>query len=148
MSLAARMAIALGVLLLALVGFHLYGEHRHTVGVAEGRAAVMAENALAAASQRQAQDRRDADSADAGNALQLHITFDVPQIQVATHDTRQSIRTFYLARPDGAGQCSRPDSVQAQLDAAIDRANAAARGDLRPHPATGTAAGPAGIPQR
>lgn len=49
------------------------------------------------------------------------------EIEGQSHDTRERIKTIYRDRPVHA-ECARPDSVRDELQGAIARANAAARG--------------------
>ena len=126
--------IAAGALLAMVVAGWLWVQHRistsYDAGVTAGRAAVVAEDAIAAATARQQQDVRDAASARATGALQHTLNTQLPAIQVQTHDTAETIRVVYRDRPVPTDLCSRPDSVQQALDAAVQRANAAARGRL------------------
>lgn len=119
-----------------------YGTSRYSAGVEAGRNAVLADDARAVQQAQQARDALDAYSAAAGGRLQQSLGTALPIIQGQTHDTTETIRTIYRDRPVPAVACSRPDGVQDQLNAAIDRANAAAGppGDVRPDPA-GTGAG-------
>lgn len=131
----AQRALAITLLVLAsLLAAIAYGHHCYTQGLADGRAAQLAEQAKAdRAGADQAQQAITA-SAQAGNALSLQIQTQLPAIEVASHDTAQRIRTIYLAAPALAGgpDCARPPGVQEQLDAAVAAANAATAGHLRP----------------
>lgn len=106
-----------------------YGTGRYEAG----RAVVLADDARAAEQLHQQQDRLAALSAFAGLDLQQHLDTQLPAIQGQTHDAVETIRTVYRDRPVPAGaaaSCSRPDGVQQVLDAAVQRANAAASGHL------------------
>lgn len=132
-SLYARL-IGAGLLLTLIVGAVLWEQHRihasYAAGVTDGRNAVIAEDAVAAASAKVQQDIRDAASAQAGGVLQHALATQLPAIQAKTHDTAESIRIVYRDRPGPADACTRPDGVQQALDAAVRRANAATGGEL------------------
>ncbi|MGC1549087.1 MAG: hypothetical protein WA777_11210 [Rhodanobacter sp.] len=138
----------IGVLLLALAmawacfAMAHYGATRYAAGVQDGRNEVLADDARAVAQAQLARDDLDAFSAAAGHQLHQTLGVQLPAIQEQTHDTVEAIRTIYRDRVVPVDVCSRPDGVQAQLDQAIDRANAAARttGDLRSDAASRSAA--------
>lgn len=121
-ALVALAAIAAGVL--------GWGAHRYNAGVQAGRAAVLADDARAAAQAQIARDALASASLAAGHTLTLTLDRDLPAVEAGTHATQATIRTIYLDRPAADVQCSRPDRVQQQLNAAIARANAAATGHL------------------
>lgn len=126
--------IAAGALLVLVVAGYLLVQHRisasYAAGVTAGRAAVVAEDAIASAKAKQQQDARDAASALASGTLQHTLDTQLPAIQAQTHDTAETIRIVYRDRPVAADACTRPDGVQQALDAAVRRANATARGQL------------------
>jgi hypothetical protein len=127
--------LALGlVIALAVIAAERHAVQRYAEGVQDGRNAVLADDARAAQQAQQAHNQLAAWSAAAGTALQSKLGTQLPTIQGQTHDTIDTIRTIYRDRPVPGDRCSRPDGVQAQLDAAIDRANAAvtAAGNVRP----------------
>lgn len=131
-----RLAIEIIVLLVlaisALAGVHFYGAARYHAGYAAGHDSVVASDAAAATSLWQQHAALDQFSAFATEGLQHDLGTQLPAIQGQTHDTVETIRTIYRDRPVPAVACSRPDGVQQALDAAVQRANAAARGELRP----------------
>jgi predicted lysophospholipase L1 biosynthesis ABC-type transport system permease subunit len=133
-----RLLVIALTLALAVIAVQRYAAQRYATGVQDGRNAVLADDARAAAQAQQVRDQLTAWSAAAGAALQSTLGTQLPTIQGQTHDTLDTIRTIYRDRPVvGGDRCSRPDGVQTQLDAAVDRANAAvtASGDLRLDPA-------------
>jgi hypothetical protein len=109
------------------IAVHAYGQRQYQAG----RNDVIAADAIAAAQAHLAADQRAGDAAHAG--VTMHNTLDIalPRIEVTTHDIVDKIHTIYLAAPAGpAAVCVRPPGVQTALDAARNRANAAARGQL------------------
>ncbi|MGN6234982.1 hypothetical protein [Dyella sp.] len=123
---------------IALLAGALWLSHHlgYSAGYTAGTNAVQAADAKGAHQADATTDQHQTAAANAGNALQTQIQLTIPAIEVHTDDSKRRIRTLYLAQPAAAAaECRRPDSVQAELDTAVDRANAAARGDLRPHPA-------------
>lgn len=123
-------AMAIIYAAIASVGaIHAYGDRREQAG----RDAVLASDARAA-QQLQAQHAAlEHFSALAGTALQQNLGKQLPAIEATTHDTQETIRVIYRDRPvpaDPVAACSRPGSVQQALDAAVQRANAAADGHL------------------
>jgi hypothetical protein len=138
--------IAAGLLLVliagAAVGVQLWSSARYNAGVQAGRDAVLADDGRAAAQLYQQHAQLDEFSAVATAALSQTLSTQLPAIQAAANATAVTIRTIYRDRPVPADLCSRPDGVQQALDAAVQRANAAARGQLRPDPtASGNPAG-------
>jgi hypothetical protein len=129
-------------LAIALVAAGMWYAHHagYRDGYAAGSNAIKADDAdSVAAAQAQAETRQSA-AANAGRTLQVDLAATIPAIEVHTHDTAQAIHAVYLGlSPASAGSCRRPDRVQDALGAAIDRANAAARGDLRPGASAGAA---------
>lgn len=126
-------AVAIALLLAIVVNVyacHRQAEARYAAGVKDGRAAVLADDARAAAQLYQQRDQLAAYSALATGTLQQTLDTQLPAIQAATHDTAETIRTVYRDRPVPADACSRPDGVQQALDASVRRANAAASGRL------------------
>lgn len=136
---------------IVLVALALWLSHHtgYTAGYTAGTNAVQAADAKGAVQAGAITDQRQTDAAGAGTALQTQIQLTIPAIEVQADDSQHRIRTIYLAQPAAAAaECRRPDGVQAELDAAVDRANAAARGDLRPYPAAQDPAQGAGAAQR
>lgn len=126
-------AVALLVLLLAVaavVSIGRYGAHRYAAGEQAGRNAVLADDARAAAQLQQQREQLDQFSALATTQLAHTLATDLPAVEASTHDTVETIRTVYRDRPVPVDRCTRPDGVQKQLDTAVARANAAARGQL------------------
>jgi predicted lysophospholipase L1 biosynthesis ABC-type transport system permease subunit len=132
-----RLLVIALTLAVAVIAAQRYATQRYAAGVQDGRNAILADDARAAAQAQQVRDQLAAWSAAAGAALQSTLGTQLPTLQGQTHDTLDTIRTIYRDRPVVGDRCSRPDGVQTQLDAAVDRANAAvtASGDLRPDPA-------------
>lgn len=140
------MAGAVVAIALALWLSHHLG---YTAGYAAGVNAVNAADAGASQQARAVADQHQSAAADAGQAMQAHLDITLPAIEVRSDDTRTAIHTIYLAQPAAvAAECRRPDGVQAELDEAVDRANAAARGDVRPDAAGQDSAQGAGAAQR
>lgn len=140
--------IAAGI---ALVALALWLSHHagYEAGYTAGSNAVQAADAKGAAVTGAVTDQRQTDAAGAGAQLQTDIQLTIPAIEVHTDDSQRRIHMLYVAQPAAAAaECRRPDSVQAELDAAVDRANAAAGGDLRPHPTGQDAAESAVATQR
>lgn len=111
----------------AIGAIHSYGQRQYQ----SGRNAVIAEDAIAAAQSRL--DAAEHERVAAATGVDLHTTLDIalPKIEVSTSESIQKIQTIYLAAPaDPAAVCVRPAGVQAELDAARDRANAAASRSL------------------
>jgi hypothetical protein len=131
-------AIALVVIALMLgiaVAIHHYGDTRFEAG----RNDVLASDARAATQLQQQHDQLNTFSALATTTLNQNLGTQLPAIQAHTNDAIETIRTVYRDRPVADVACSRPASVQTSLDAAIDRANGAAGGQLRPNASTGPA---------
>lgn len=123
---------------IVLVALSLWLSHHagYTAGYTAGTNAIQAADAKGAEQAVAITDQRQTDAAVAGSQLQTQIQLTIPAIEVQADDSQRRIHTLYLAQPAAvAAECRRPDRVQAELDAAVDRANEAARGDLRPHPA-------------
>ena len=72
-------------------------------------------------------DLRDQTASVARVDMLDYLRVTIPPIEVKAHEAAERIRVVYRDRPL-PGQCVRPDGVQAELDAARARANAAARG--------------------
>lgn len=117
---------AAGLITIGAHSVHKYGDARELAG----RDAVLADNARAAAQIHAAQDALATLSAAAGQQLTHHLGAALPAIEAQSHDTVETIRTIYRDRPVLADGCQRPDRVQAELNAAVKRANAAASGHL------------------
>ncbi len=104
-----------------------YGQRQYQAA----RNAIIAEEAVAAAQAWLDNATRERLAAKAG--ADLHTTLDIalPKIEVSTSEAIQKIHTIYVTEAaDPAAVCVRPAGVQIELDAARDRANAAARRDL------------------
>lgn len=117
-------------LLLAIV-VNVYTDHRHAearyaAGVQDGRNAVLAEDARAAEKLAQQRDQLNAYSALATTGMSAFLGEKLPANEAASHASEDTIRIIYRDRPVPADLCSRPDGVQAELDKAVDAANAAA----------------------
>ncbi len=120
-------ALLLVVLAIEAIGaVHDYGQRQYQAG----RNAVIAEDAIAAAQARLDADTRAGVAAQAG--IDMHASLDIalPKIEVNTHAAVDRIQTVYLSLPAGSPACVRPPGVQAELDAALRAANAAANGHL------------------
>lgn len=133
---------AISILLLALAaaaifGVHHYGTTRYNAGVTAGRDRVLADDARAAAKLYAQHDALERFSSLATSALASTLDAQLPAIEGQTHDTVGTIRTIYRDRPVLADSCTRPDSVQQALDAAVQRANTTAHSQLRPDATTG-----------
>jgi len=121
--------IALASLLLlacVLLDRQHYGSARYAAGETAGRNAVLADDARAAAQLQGQRDRLDQFSALASTALSQSLGETLPAIEAKSHASEEAIRIIYRDRPVPAERCSRPAGVQAELDQAIDAANAAA----------------------
>lgn len=120
-------AVLLYLAIAAIGAVHNYGQRQYQAG----RNAVLAADAAAATQARQKADQHAANAAAAAVAMHGTLEVELPHIEVAAHAAVDKIQTIYLAAPAGPDTvCVRPPGVQAELDAARDRANAAARGQL------------------
>ncbi len=128
--------VVIGLLVAAGVKIHSYGDSRFEAG----RNDVLTSDAHAAAELQTHHDALEQWSAMATTTLNQNLGTQLPAIQASTNDTIETIRTVYRDRPVADPACSRPASVQTSLDAAIDRANTAAHGQLRPDTGTSPAA--------
>jgi hypothetical protein len=72
-------------------------------------------------------DRRDAAGAEASTTMLDYLRANLPPIQEKARDAIERVRTIYRDRPIPVDACVRPVGVQAELDAARQRANTAAR---------------------
>lgn len=133
----------LAIVVLICVAVAHYGERRFAAGVEAGRNAVLADDGRAQQQVHQAQEALQSLSAAAGAHLHQSLATTLPAIQGQAHDTVETIRTIYRDRPVPVDGCGRPAGVQEQLDAAVQRANAAisAGSDVRSD-AAGDAPGP------
>jgi hypothetical protein len=123
----AGLALAIGLLVAGvLIERHHYGDLRYAAGETAGRNAVLADDARAAAQLQGQRDRLDQFSALASTALSQSLGETLPAIEAKSHASEEAIRIIYRDRPVPAERCSRPAGVQAELDQAIDAANAAA----------------------
>lgn len=127
--------VAAALMTLGVTAVHRYGEWRFQ----DGRNDVLASDARAAAELQTNHNALDQFSALATTALNQNLGTQLPAIQAQTNDTIETIRTVYRDRPAADLACSRPASVQTSLDAAVDRANSAASGQLRPDASAGSA---------
>jgi uncharacterized protein HemX len=118
-----RLAIYAAILAGLILAVGVYGHWRYSVGQTDGRNAVLADDARDAQQRQDAQDWLSHLSTAATSDLSHTINSALPTIQGQTHDTVETIRTIYRDRPVPVDVCSRPDSVQQQLDQAVDRAN-------------------------
>lgn len=112
----AAVALALGVVWYA-----------YATGRDHGAAACAADHARHAAQAQAAIDLRDQHAATARADMLDYLRVTIPPMETRTHETVERIRTVYRDRPLPA-VCARPDGLQAELDAARERANRAARG--------------------
>ncbi|WP_333679895.1 hypothetical protein [Dyella sp.] len=92
-------------------------------GVAEHRCEVA--RAVAKDAARSEAERRDGESAAGTAQLHDNLGTQLPAMEAEAHAATERIRTIYVEAPV-SGVCTRPDGVQAELDAARARANAAA----------------------
>ena len=107
--------------IVALIGSHWYA---YSAGKDRGRDACLAERATNIESAQKAIDLRDQRSAENNASMIDWLAANVQPIQAKADDSAARIVTVYRDRivPVGS-ECSRPDSVQAELDAARARAN-------------------------
>ena len=117
----AYLAVALGAVL--LVGFA--ARSLYTTGRDAGRALCEADHTKAAETARAEEARREAASAKAGTSMLEYLAANIPPVEIRTHETVEVVRTLYRDRPVPVG-CVWPDGVHDELEAARQRANAAA----------------------
>jgi hypothetical protein len=117
---------AIGLVTLGAIAVRHYGNGRFE----DGRNAVLADDARAAVQRQTDRDALDRYSALATGTLTTALGTQLPAIQGQTHDTLETIRTVYRDRPAADVACARPDGVQTALNAAVERANQAAHGQL------------------
>ena len=119
------------LLLGALGAAILCGWYGYTKGNEHGRLGCEAAHAVQAAQAQTAIDLRDQTAADARVDMIDLLHVELPKIEAQTHETTERIRIVYKDRVV-PGACvdlvRRPVSVQADLDAARERANSAAGG--------------------
>lgn len=115
-------AVLLYLAIAAVGAVHNYGQRQYQAG----RDAVLAADAAAATQARQKADQHAAAAAAAGVALHAKLDTTLPRIEANTHAATEKVRTIYLAQPADSRACVRPAGVQAELDAALRAANAAA----------------------
>ena len=108
---------------LAVIGYAAWQIDRKAY--ARGYAAAEAVHAKAAAKAQAATDLRDQRTAEARTSMLDYLAAEKPAIEIRTHDTITKVRTVYRDHPIPAGACVRPERVQAELDAARERANRA-----------------------
>jgi hypothetical protein len=117
-----RIYIALALVAATLAGaWFVYSE-----GKAAGRAECEAAHAIAADAAAKEIDRREDAGAKASTSMLDYLRANLPPIQEKSRDAIERVRTIYRDRPVAVASCARPDGVQAELDAARQRANAAA----------------------
>jgi hypothetical protein len=119
--------LALAIVLLVagvLLERHHYGDKRYAAGETAGRNAVLADDARAAVQLQAQRDQLDQFSALASTALSQTLGETLPAIEAKSHASEEAIRVIYRDRPVPAERCSRPAGVQAELDQAVDAANA------------------------
>jgi len=124
------LAIAL-LIASALVERHHYGDTRYAAGVTNGRNAVLADDARAAADLQRQREQLDQFSALATTSLNQFLGEKLPANEAQSHASEESIRVIYRDRPLPADRCSRPAGVQDELDKAVDAANAAGATDVQ-----------------
>lgn len=90
-----------------------------------GYSARVAEEVKAAVATAVTTSKRDADAAQATQHFHAQLNAQMPQIEETTHATADRIQIVYRDHPVPA-QCVRPAGVLQQLEAARERANAAA----------------------
>jgi hypothetical protein len=118
-------------IVLALIGLAIAtilaaaGQRLFNAGIAH----CQAERAKAADKVAAETDRRDAAASGASIDMLDYLSRSMPAIEATTHETRERVRVIYRNNPVPAGACARPAGVQAELDAARQRAEAA-RGAL------------------
>jgi len=100
--------------------------YAYSQGKDAGRSECEARIAAAAEAAREAERQRDAIAAQAGIDMLDYLSRMQETQEKTTHETIERIRTVYRDRPVPA-DCIWPDGMQAELDAAVRRANAAAR---------------------
>lgn len=115
------------VLAAAALGLLAYAAHAfYSAGKEAGSNACEARHAKAAEAAAAEIERRDTASAAASGSMLDYLAAQMPKIEETKNATVERVRTIYRDRPVPVG-CVRPDGVQAELDAARERANAAAR---------------------
>lgn len=108
-----------GLALALLFGWFAYvkgGEHKANE--------IAAEAAKRKDTVQTAIDLRDQTATTARVDMLDYLRVTIPPIEIRTHETVERVRIAYRDRPV-AGECVRPIGVQADLDAARERANAA-----------------------
>jgi len=100
--------------------------YAYAQGKDAGRSECEARVAAAAAAAREDERTRDTQAAQVGMDMLDFLSRMAEQRETVTHETIERVRTIYRDRPVPA-DCIWPDGMQAELDAAVRRANAAAR---------------------
>ncbi|WP_458068618.1 hypothetical protein [Rhodanobacter sp. BL-MT-08] len=122
------------VLVLTVVGtgfwVHHYGAERYAQGVTDGQNKVLADDANAAQQIQAKHTADDAFSLTTTGDMLAKFNRDFPALDTTANETKTQIVTIYRNRPATDVACSRPAGVQASLDQAVARANAAAAGHL------------------
>lgn len=99
----------------------------YSAGKVAGAAECEKAHADAAAAAQAETNRREQASDTAASSILDYLAAQLPIIETVKYETVERVRTIYRDVPVPAG-CVRPDGVQAELDQARQRANAAARG--------------------
>jgi hypothetical protein len=110
-------AVVAALLLFAWGAYVKGGEHT--------RNAMLAEQATRIEVAQTAIDLRDVKASEAPIAMLDYLRVTLPPIEIKTHETIERIRTVYKDRPLPA-LCEHAPLVRAELEAARERANAAA----------------------
>lgn len=116
----AWLALAGAVVLAALV----WRAYEWAVGIGVAKCELL--HAQAAQSAADEVGRRDIASTAATGSMLDYLAASMPKIEETKNAAAERVRTIYRDRPVPA-VCQRPDGVQAELDAARERANAASR---------------------
>lgn len=115
----------------------------YNAGKVAGAADCEKAHADAAAEAQAETTRREQASDAAASSILDYLAAQLPIIETVKYETVERVRTIYRDVPVPAG-CVRPDGVQAELDQARQRANAAARG-LRGRPGSTDSANPSAV---
>lgn len=115
----------------------------YNAGKVAGAADCEQAHAKAAAEAQAENTRREQASDAAASSILDYLAAQLPIIETVRYETVDRVRTIYRDVPVPVG-CERPDGVQAELDQARQRANAAARG-LRGRPGSTDSANPSAV---
>ena len=110
------------ILAAALLALGAWRASEWAAGIGEARCE--ARHAQAAQAAAAEVERRNTASAEASGSMLDYLAASMPRIEETINATVERVRTVYRDRIEPAG-CERPAGVQAELDAARDRANAA-----------------------